>query len=119
MLDQVFGPLPAKANEVTEIPDTIPKGGTAEIDMPNPRTVINFGGPGPARNAPDFMAAFVANHILGGGAAARRGSMKRFASVAVSPIRSGRRCCRSAISAALRLRQHRDPRRPVRTRRCS
>lgn len=66
MLDQVFGPLPAKAN-LTEIPDTVPKGGTAEIDMPNPQTVINFGGPGPARNAPDFMAAFVANHILGGG----------------------------------------------------
>jgi zinc protease len=66
MLDQVFGPLPAKG-KLTDIPDTIPKGGTAEVDMPNPQTVITFGGPGPRRDAPDFMAAFVANHILGGG----------------------------------------------------
>jgi zinc protease len=32
-----------------------------------PQTVILFGGPGIARNDPDFMAAYVVNHILGGG----------------------------------------------------
>lgn len=66
MLDQVFGPLPAKGNLV-DIPDTVPQSGHVDIDMPNPQTVISFGGPGPRRSDPDFMAAFVANHILGGG----------------------------------------------------
>lgn len=66
MLNQVFGPLPEKA-ELVAIADVAPKGGNVEIDMPNPQTVIRFGGPGPARAAPDFMASFVANHILGGG----------------------------------------------------
>jgi len=66
MLDQVFGPLPAKGN-LAEIPDIVPHSGKVDIDMPNPQTVITFGGPGPRRNDPDFMAAFVANHILGGG----------------------------------------------------
>jgi zinc protease len=32
-----------------------------------PQTVIDFGGPGIARNDPDFFAAYVVNHILGGG----------------------------------------------------
>lgn len=66
MLDQVFGPLPEKGERVA-IADVVPKGGKADIDMPNPQTVISFGGPGPRRTDPDFMAAFVANHILGGG----------------------------------------------------
>ncbi|BCP52508.1 peptidase M16 [Kaistia sp. 32K] len=66
MLDEVFGPLPAKA-DLAKIADVEPKGGNIDIDMPNPQTVIRFGGPGPARSAPDFMASFVANHILGGG----------------------------------------------------
>lgn len=66
MLDKVFAPLPAKADLVA-IADVVPKGGTVEIDMPNPQTVIRFGGPGPQRHDPDFMAYFVANHILGGG----------------------------------------------------
>jgi len=66
MLDQVFGPLPEKG-KLNEIPNVVPKGGTAEVAMPNPQTLITFGGPGPSRDAADFMPTFVANHILGGG----------------------------------------------------
>ena len=28
---------------------------------------MNFGGPGIARSDPDFMAAYIVNHVLGGG----------------------------------------------------
>jgi zinc protease len=37
------------------------------VDLAVPQAVISFGGPGLARKHPDFMAAFVVNHILGGG----------------------------------------------------
>ena len=33
---------------------------------------MTFGGPGIARNDPDFMAAYIVNHILGGGAFSSR-----------------------------------------------
>jgi len=33
---------------------------------------VNFGGPGIARSDPDFMAAYIVNHILGGGAFSSR-----------------------------------------------
>jgi zinc protease len=32
-----------------------------------PQAVVTFGGPGLARNDPQFMAAYVVNHIFGGG----------------------------------------------------
>ena len=32
-----------------------------------PQAVVTFGGQGIARNDPDFMAAYIVNHILGGG----------------------------------------------------
>ena len=37
-----------------------------------PQTVINFGGPGIGRHDPDFMAAYIVNHILGGGSFSSR-----------------------------------------------
>ena len=41
------------------------------IALDVPQTVVTFGGPGIRRNDPDFMAAFVVNHILGGGSGSR------------------------------------------------
>src|SRR5262249_1932132 len=38
------------------------------IDLDVPQAVVHFGGPGLARSDPDFMAAYIVNHILGGGA---------------------------------------------------
>jgi zinc protease len=73
LLDQTFGALPAKA-ELTPVPAvsaaTPPKRVVVPLDVP--QTVVMFGGPGLKRNDPDFMAAYVVNHILGGGALSSR-----------------------------------------------
>ena len=72
LLDMTFGTLPAKGDLVV-----IPKVEAAKppqrslIALDVPQTVVMFGGPGIHRDDPDFMAAFVANHILGGGSSSR------------------------------------------------
>jgi zinc protease len=68
MLDRVFGGLPAKA-QLTPIPPAMPQdlGQRINVDLNVPQTVIDFGGPGIARNDPDFYAAYLVNDILGGG----------------------------------------------------
>ena len=42
------------------------------VDLNVPQAVVTFGGPGIARNDPDFMAAYIVNHILGGGSFSSR-----------------------------------------------
>jgi len=37
------------------------------LDWDSPQTIVSFAGPGIAIDDPDYFAAFVANHILGGG----------------------------------------------------
>jgi zinc protease len=68
LVDRTFGDLPAKA-DLVPVPDVIPQGlGTREIiEIKVPQTVITFGGMGLKRADPDFIPAFVLNHILGGG----------------------------------------------------
>jgi len=68
LVDRAFGDLPAKSN-LTSIPDVTPQGlGMREtIELKVPQTVITFGGVGLKRSDPDFIPAFVLNHILGGG----------------------------------------------------
>ncbi|MET4043646.1 zinc protease [Bradyrhizobium sp. RT6a] len=72
LLDKTFGALPAKA-ELTPIPDVVaakpPHRAFIPLDVP--QTVVTFGGPGINRHDPDFMAAEVVNHILGGGMSSR------------------------------------------------
>jgi zinc protease len=73
LLDQTFGGLPAKAS-LTPVPDieaTQPPQ-RAFIPLDVPQTVVTFGGPGIKRNDPNFMAAYVVNHILGGGTLSSR-----------------------------------------------
>lgn len=68
MLDRVFGALPAKAQLVSHQkmpPEAL--GQRVNIDLDVPQTVIDFGGVGISRNDPDFFAAYIVNHILGGG----------------------------------------------------
>lgn len=69
MLDDVFGGLAATAH-LTAVPDVAPAAfGTKKIiDFDVPQTDIQFALPGVRRSDPDYMAAVVANHILGGGA---------------------------------------------------
>jgi zinc protease len=56
------------------VPDATPQGlGRRNvIDLSVPQTVVTYGGPGIARNDPDFMAAYIVNHILGGGSFSSR-----------------------------------------------
>jgi zinc protease len=67
LLDKVFGGLADKPDLVT-VSQTKPTGGTIKVvDMPVPQSVAIFGLEGLARKDPDFVPAFVMNHILGGG----------------------------------------------------
>ncbi len=73
LLDQTFGGLPARAR-LTPIADVEaakpPQRAFVPLDVP--QTVITFGGPGVKRADPNFMAAYVVNHILGGGGLSSR-----------------------------------------------
>jgi zinc protease len=73
MLDRVFGGLPAQP-ELKPVPNVSPQGlgrrVVVKVDVP--QAVVTFGGPGIARKDPDFMAAYIVNHILGGGAFSSR-----------------------------------------------
>jgi zinc protease len=73
LIDRAFGSLPAK-NDLKPVPDTTPKGlgRRIVIDVDVPQAVVTYGGPGVARNDPQFMAAYIANHILGGGSFSSR-----------------------------------------------
>jgi zinc protease len=73
LLDRVFGALPAKP-ELTPVADVVPQALGREIDvrLDVPQTVVDFGGPGIARRDPDFMAAYLVNHILGSGSSDSR-----------------------------------------------
>ncbi|MEO1066145.1 MAG: pitrilysin family protein, partial [Pseudomonadota bacterium] len=65
-LDQLFGALPKQA-DLKEIPTVIPRiGQSRAIDLPQPQTRFQFIGVGIKREDPDFIAAFLVNHILGG-----------------------------------------------------
>ena len=68
LIDRAFGALPEK-NDLKPVPNATPRGlgRRIVIDVDVPQAVVTFGGPGIARNDPDFMAAYIVNHILGGG----------------------------------------------------
>jgi len=73
MLDRVFGALPAQpdlAPVETISPQGLGRRVVVKLDVP--QAVVTFGGPGIARKDPDFMAAYIVNHILGGGAFSSR-----------------------------------------------
>ena len=73
LLDRTFGSLPAKGN-LTAVPDidAVKPPQHAFIPLDVPQTVVTFGGPGFMRDDPNFMAAYVVNHILGGGTLSSR-----------------------------------------------
>jgi zinc protease len=68
LLDRTFGALPAKA-ELKPVAKVAPQGLGRRIvtQLDVPQAVVNFGLPGIDRSDPDFMAAYIVNHILGGG----------------------------------------------------
>jgi len=73
ILDRAFGALPAKS-ELAPVPDAFPQGlgGRIVVQLDVPQAVVLFGAPGIARKDPDFMAAFIVNHLLGGGSFSSR-----------------------------------------------
>ncbi len=73
LLDQTFRDLPAKG-DLTPVADVVaakpPQRAFVPLDVP--QTVVMFGGPGIKRHDSDFMAAYIDNHILGGGSLSSR-----------------------------------------------
>ena len=67
-LDQVFGGLP-EHSAITAVPDAaLQVGKRVVVDLDVPQSVIRFGVPGLRWRDPDFIPAYVLNHVLGGGA---------------------------------------------------
>ena len=73
MLDRVFGGLPMEP-DLKPVANVAPQGLGRRIvvKLDVPQAVVTFGGAGIARKDPDFMAAYIVNHILGGGAFSSR-----------------------------------------------
>ncbi|HYA06193.1 MAG TPA: pitrilysin family protein [Xanthobacteraceae bacterium] len=73
LLDRVFGALPEQP-DLAPIANATPQGLGRRIvvSLDVPQAVVDFGGPGIARKDPDFMAAYLVNHILGGGSSDSR-----------------------------------------------
>ncbi len=66
-IDMVFAPLPQKSEQPT-IAEAQPKfGETIRKHMDIPQSIISMALPGLKRSDPEFFAAYIANHILGGG----------------------------------------------------
>ena len=66
-LDRLFGDLPEKPslNPVADVDWKL--GQDVRFDYALPQTTLQLALPGVARDAPDFFAAYLMNHILGGG----------------------------------------------------
>ncbi len=68
VLDHVFGALPASGSRA-DVPDTSMHDGGRRIvvQLNVPQAVVRMGGAGIKRKDPDFIPAYLVNHILGGG----------------------------------------------------
>lgn len=73
LLDATFGTLPAKS-DLAPVPAVTLATSENRIFVPLdvPQTNILFGGPSIKRDDPDFMAAYIVNHIIGGGSLSSR-----------------------------------------------
>ncbi|EYD73003.1 M16 family metallopeptidase [Limimaricola hongkongensis] len=67
LLDDLLGGLPQSGPDLPGHVDFGLPGGVEVIDYPSPQSVALFGQPGLKRDDEDFFAAYVLNHILGGG----------------------------------------------------
>jgi len=73
LLDRLLADLPETAS-LTSVPTVAPSavGRTEIVTLDVPQTSIVFGRGGPLRTDDDFIPAYVANHILGGGSFSSR-----------------------------------------------
>ncbi len=73
LIDRAFAGLPAK-NDLKPVANATPSGlgRRIVINVDVPQSVVTFGGQGIGRQDADFMAAYIVNHILGGGSFSSR-----------------------------------------------
>ena len=73
LLDKTFGALSAKG-DLAPVPEVTLATGDSRVFVPLdvPQTNILFGGPSIKRDDPDFMTAYIVNHIIGGGSLSSR-----------------------------------------------
>lgn len=67
LLDHAVGGLPAEAEPLPENATSPDESGVSVVRQDVPQSKVLFGQKGLMRADPDFYAAYVANHILGGG----------------------------------------------------
>jgi len=68
IIDRTFSALPPKS-ELSTVPPALPAGLGRHlvVNFDVPQAIVSLGGVGLPRKHPDFIAAYVVNHILGGG----------------------------------------------------
>ncbi|WP_111734742.1 M16 family metallopeptidase [Roseovarius amoyensis] len=67
LLDRLLGDLPETGAPLPGRADQNLPGGIEVIDFDTPQSSVIFGQPGIDREDPDFFAAYILNHIIGGG----------------------------------------------------
>lgn len=67
LLDELLGDLPLTGAEMPGPADPAFPGGVEVVEFPTPQSVVLFGQPAIGQDHPDFFAAFILDHILGGG----------------------------------------------------
>lgn len=67
LLDDLLGGLPTRGAPLPGPADPQLPGGVEVVDFATPQSVAIFAQPGIDRDHPDFFAAYILNHILGGG----------------------------------------------------
>lgn len=72
LLDDLLGGLPATGVPPPPRAELRLAGGVTVVDWDSPQSVVMFGQAGIERDDPDFFAAYVLNHILGGSGFAAR-----------------------------------------------
>ncbi|RBW54787.1 pitrilysin family protein [Ruegeria sp. A3M17] len=67
LLDKLLADLPETGKPIPERANVSIPGGVSVVEFDTPQSVALFGHAGIDRDDPDFFAAFILNHILGGG----------------------------------------------------
>lgn len=67
LLDELLGDLPGEGPPLPPEAEVAVEGGVTVVDYPTPQAVAIFGHEGIERDDPDYFAAYILNHILGGG----------------------------------------------------
>ncbi len=67
LLDTLLADLPETGPVLPDMAEVTLPGGVKVVEFETPQSVVRFAQPGLSRDHPDFFAAFILNHILGGG----------------------------------------------------